>query len=563
MKMKTKKVLALAVTLLMGASSISAFGACGGKPIETGEDATKANLSVRTYEGGVGREWLDEAAARFEKMHENSTHFQEGRTGVKIHVDGDKTNYGGTVLAEKSLKEDVYFTESVDYYKFVNRDKVANITDIVSGENSSLAEYGESGTIEDKLDSSFKSFLTSKDGNYYMLPFYDGFYGFIYDVDLFEEEGFYKDAQGDYTRFIEDEALSVAENETKRTEWRATLSKGPDGEKGTYDDGLPATYAEFLELVDAINAKCVPFVYSGKFNDYVSKACRGFIADYEGYDGFKLNYTFDGTAELVKNINADGTLETEEVQITTENGYELQRQAGKYYALKMQEDLFGSTKYLGGSWNQFDYTEAQENFVKSKYTSTRYAILLEGAWWENEAAGAFKLTETNFGEKKEDRRFAFLPMPKVNAEAAGEQTLFSANSSFGFINKECPNMELAKEFMKFLHTDAEMSKFSAKTSISRSLNYEVSAEDKLTATYFGKSLIEMRENSKVVYPYSSLEFVINNADAFTESAWFMNSMANGSTHNNPFLAFKNGTATAEDYFNGLYTYQKTMWRKLN
>ena len=318
-----------------------------------------------------------------------------------------------------------------------------------------------------------------------------------------------------------------------------------------------------LMLEDAINAKCVPFVYSGKFNDYVSKACRGFIADYEGYDGFKLNYTFDGTAELVKNINADGTLETEEVQITTENGYELQRQAGKYYALKMQEDLFGSTKYLGGSWNQFDYTEAQENFVKSKYTSTRYAILLEGAWWENEAAGAFKLTETNFGEKKEDRRFAFLPMPKVNAEAAGEQTLFSANSSFGFINKECPNMELAKEFMKFLHTDAEMSKFSAKTSISRSLNYEVSAEDKLTATYFGKSLIEMRENSKVVYPYSSLEFVINNADAFTESAWFMNSMANGSTHNNPFLAFKNGTATAEDYFNGLYTYQKTMWRKLN
>ncbi len=563
MKMKTKKVLALAVTLLMGASSISAFGACGGKQIETGEDATKANLSVRTFAGGVGLDWLEEAAARFEKLHENSTHFQEGRTGVKINVDGDKTNYDGAALAEKALKEDVYFTEGVDYYKFVNRNKVADITDIVSGENSSLAAYGESGTIEDKLDSSFKSFLTSKDGNYYMLPFYDGFYGFIYDVDLFEEEGFYKDAQGDYTRFIEDESLSAAENETKRTEWRATLSNGPDGAKGTYDDGLPATYAELLELVDVINAKCVPFVYSGRYNDYVSKACRAFIADYEGYDGFKLNYTFDGTAELVKAINADGTLEMEEVQITTENGYELQRQAGKYYALKMQEDLFGSTKYLGGSWNQFDYTEAQENFVKSKYTSTRYAILLEGAWWENEAEGAFKLTETNFGEKKEDRRFAFLPMPKVNAEAAGEQTLFSANSSFGFINKECPNMELAKEFMKFLHTDAEMSKFSAKTSISRSLNYEVSAEDKLTATYFGKSLIEMRENSKVVYPYSSLEFVINNADAFTESAWFMNSTANGSTHNNPFLAFKNGTATAEDYFNGLYTYQRTMWSKLN
>ncbi len=562
--MKSKKALALVVTLLMGASSISAFSACGGKPIDNGEDPTKANLSVRTYTGGVGRAWLDDAAARFEKLYENATHFQEGRTGVKINVDGDKTNYNGPNLSEKALKEDVYFTEGVDYYKFVNRDKVADITDIVSGEKSSLAFYGEeAGTIEDKLDPSIKSFLASKDGNYYMLPFYDGFYGFIYDVDLFEEEGFYKDAQGDYTRFIENESLTETENETRRAEWRETLSDGPDGEHGTYDDGLPATYDELLDLVDVINAKCVPFVYSGKFNDYVSKACRAFIVDYEGYDAFTLNYTFNGTAELVKKVNADGSLEMEEVAITQANGYELQRQAGKYYALKMQEALFGSTKYLGGSWNQFDYTEAQENFVKSKYTSTRYAILLEGAWWENEAAGAFELTETNFGEKKEDRRFAFLPMPKVTADAVGEQTLFSANSSFAFINKECKNMELAKEFMKFLHTDAEMSKFSAKTSISRSLNYKVSDEDKLNATYFGQSVIDMRANSKVIYPYSSLQFVIDNADAFTESAWFMNSTAGGSTQNNPFLAFKNGTATAKDYFEGLYTYQKTMWSKLN
>ncbi len=562
--MKSKKILALVTTLLIGVSSLSTFSGCRGKKIDNGEDPTKANLSVRTYTGGVGRAWLDDAAARFEKLYANATHFQEGRTGVKINVDGDKTNYSGANLAEKALKEDVYFTEGVDYYKFVNRGKVADISDIVSGQKSSLEFYGEKeGTIEDKLDPSIKKFLTSKDGNYYMLPFYDGFYGFIYDVDLFEEEGFYMDAQGDYTRFLENENLSEAENEERRKEWRTTLSAGPDGEIGTYDDGLPATYDELLDLVDVINSKCVPFVYSGKYNDYVSKACRAFIVDYEGYDSFMLNYTFNGTAELVKKVNVDGSLEMEEVEIKQSNGYDLQRQAGKYYALKMQESLFGSTQYLGGSWNQFDYTEAQENFIKSKYTSTRYAILLEGAWWENEASGAFELTEKNFGEKKEDRRFAFLPMPKVSADAAGGQTLFSANSSFAFINKECKNMELAKEFMKFLHTDAEMSKFSAKTSISRSLNYTVRAEDRVSATYFGKSLIDMRANSKVVYPYSSLEFVINNSDAFTESAWFMYSTVGGAMQNNPFLAFKNGTATAKDYFDGLYIYQKNMWGKLN
>ena len=228
----------------------------------------------------------------------------------------------------------------------------------------------------------------------------------------------------------------------------------------------------------------------------------------------------------------------------------------------MQEELFGSVKYVGGSWNGFDYTVAQSEFIKSKYTTKRYAMLLEGVWWENEADSIFKDLENLRGESKEDRRFGFLPMPKVSADKAGVQTMFSSNSSFGFINKNCSNMELAKEFMRFLHTDAEMSKFSAKTSISRSLDYEVNETDKESATHFGKSLIEMRDQAKVVYPYSSLNLVIKNAAAFTETRWFLTATIDGATMDNPFNAFKDGKATAAEYFNGLYSYQKTIWSTL-
>lgn len=521
------------------------------------EDTTKANIYVGTYAGGVGRAWLDDAAKRFEDLHVNSTHFQEGRTGVKIHVDASEEYSGGT-LVEKTLKRDIYFTESVDYYKFVNRNKVANLSDIVTG---SMEDYGEEGTIEDKLDPSFKAYLKSYDGDYYMLPFYDGFYGFIYDVELFEEEGFYTDVDGDeaYFKAEDHKDLSEKELEAAREEWKATLSAGPDGQKGTYDDGLPATYEELLDLVERINSKCTPFVYSGKYNDYVSKAFRSFAVDYEGYDASVMNYTFSGTASLVKTINADGTLEMEDVEITEENGYELQRQAGKYYALKMQEELFGSNKYLGSTWNSYDFTEAQEYFVLGKYRTNKYAILAEGVWWENEASAAFNTQENSFGEKKESRRFAFLPTPKTPGKAAGEQTLLSQNSSFAFIDANCENMELAKEFMRFLHTDAEMSKFSAKTSISRSLNYDVDPADRETATYFGQSVIDLRANSKVVYPYSSSELVIENPDNFDANTWFMFSTKG----ENPFIAFKNGSATAEEYFNGLYSYQKNAWKKLD
>ena len=123
-------------------------------------------------------------------------------------------------------------------------------------------------------------------------------------------------------------------------------------------------------------------------------------------------------------------------------------------------------------------------------------------------------------------------------------------------------MELAKEFMRFLNSDAEMSKFSAKTSIPRSLNYAVSEADKATATSFGKSLIAMRESGKVVYPYSSLNLVIKNAASFTEERWFLTSSVSGKTLNNPFNAFKDGTASAAQYFNGMYSYHNSMWPAL-
>lgn len=551
--MKSKKGLMLATLMLTGAL-VGSFSGCLGVEVENdGYDATKANLSVATYDGGVGRAWLDDAARRFEEKYANATHFQEGRVGVKISVDGDKIKYGGNNLAESGkLNKDIYFTEAVDYYKFVNSNMVMDITDVVQG---SMADYGEDGTIEDKIDDSIKDFMTKKDGKYYMIPFYDGFYGFSYDIDLFEDKGFYLDDDGDF--------FGIKDCDS-REEFEEMKANGPDGEDGTYDDGLPATYEEMILLCDQIAGKgCIPFCYSGNYPGYVNRSFFGYVADHEGYDGFMINNTFKGTATLIKSITDDGSLlgeiELEEVVITKDNGYEVQRQAGKYYAMKMQEALFGSPKYVGGAYNGLDYTVAQADFIKSKYAQKPYAMLAEGVWWENEAQATFVEIETLKGEKKSDRNFGFMPVPKASAEYAGPQTMFSVNNSFGFINKTVENEELAKEFMRFLHTDAEMSKFSAKTSIPRSLQYEVTPEDRETATPYGKSLIDMRSASTVVYPFSSVDFVINHAANFDNDPWFNTSTVGGKTLNNPFSAFKDGKATAKSYFEGLWTYQKSNW----
>lgn len=548
--MKNKRILALATALLIGATALSTLASCGRRK-KADYDPTKANLMVATFSGGVGTAWLEEAAVRFEEKYADATHFQKGRTGVNIAVDGNKDTYGGKSLSTSALTQDVYFTEGIEYYKFVNQGKVADISDVVTGK---LTTYGEDKTIESKLDPAIQTYLKSannNDGKYYMLPFYDGFYGLIYDVELFENKGFYFDENG---YFLKKTVANANTFESKK-------SAGPNGRKGDYDDGLPATYDQMIQLVAQIrSSSCIPFCYSGSIFDYVDKACRAFIADYEGYEGFKMNFTFNGTAKVVDSISADGkTVTTKEVQITPKNAYELAGQAGRYYALYMQDQLFGDIKNVGMSWNSDGYIIAQGNYISSKHTDTPYAFLAEGVWWENEAESSFNAVEGMYGEKKSDRRFGFLPMPKANQSIVDQQqgqTLYASNSSFCFVNAKCENMELAKEFIRFLHTDAEMSKFSAKTSIPRSLNYEVSAEDRKTATNFGKTLIDLRADAKVVYPYSSVSLINDNPDDFTESMWFLTTDGGA---NSPFSAFKDDKMTASQYFKGFYTYQKKKW----
>ena len=556
--MKKRKIMALALASLM---SVGVLSSCGKGPgglggnvqKESVADKNKTTLYVATFNGGVGYQWLEDAAKRFENLYKEVS-FEEGKKGVTIDLAYDKDNYGGTTLADKSLTKDVYFTEGVEYYKYVNAGKVADITDVVTQPiKSSISQFEESGKIEDKLDETMKSYLTAKNGKYYMLPFYDGFYGFTYDVDLFEEEGFYFDSYGDFIKRGKDET---------QESYDAKKSAGPNGVTGDYDDGLPATYDQFIELVDYIEQRnCIPFCYTGSYNDYVSKAFRSFIADYEG-EAFRLNYTLRGENVQLANVDDEGNVSLYTETITPDNAYLLKKQAGNYYALMMQEKLFGSNKYSGGIWNAFDYTEAQRVFITSKYSTTRYAMLVEGVWWENEATPVFDDMYTLKGEKKSSRRFGLLPIPKQSAERAGEQTMFSSNSSFAFINADCKQMKLAKEFMRFLHTDAEMSKFTAKTSITRSLKYQVSANDRAAATYFGKTVIDMRAKATVVYPYSAVDLVLNNPAQFTEQMWYLTSDVNGQTRNNPFTAFKDGKANAVQYFNGLYTRQFAVWKTL-
>ena len=157
--------------------SLSSLVGCSGKNEEEKVDKTKAQLTISTWEGGVGKKWLENAARLFEEANKDRTDFQEGRTGIQIHIQMDRT-VSGQNLEVSDFKRDMYFTENVNYYKLSNQGKLLDITDILTAQNP---EDGNK-TIEEKIDSNLLAFMnrgTETNKKYYAVPFYDGIYGLI------------------------------------------------------------------------------------------------------------------------------------------------------------------------------------------------------------------------------------------------------------------------------------------------------------------------------------------------------------------------------------------------
>ena len=114
--------------------SIASLAGCGQSGEEQNTDVSKAQLSISTYEGGVGDQWLKNAAKIFEEKNAERTDFQDGKVGVQIHITSDRSA-AGSLLNYSEFKKDIYFTENVDYYYLTNENKLADITDILTTAN--------------------------------------------------------------------------------------------------------------------------------------------------------------------------------------------------------------------------------------------------------------------------------------------------------------------------------------------------------------------------------------------------------------------------------------------
>ena len=218
LKMRLKPLL-----IMVSVLSLLGLTSCFERETGTQIDTNKTQLYVGVYDGDLGTEWIfDEVFAKFEALYPD----------VQCVPIKQKELYGDAFLLDNMPSEqtDVYFLNGNTYQNYVARGRLLDITTEVTTKLD-----GEDKSIEDKMNKTLQAHY-ELDGKYYAVPFFDAIFGTIYDIDLFEEEGFYFNTDG--------ELLCDSNNEQ--------LSAGPNGVVGDYDDGLPATYSQWKELVDTM-----------------------------------------------------------------------------------------------------------------------------------------------------------------------------------------------------------------------------------------------------------------------------------------------------------------------
>ena len=553
--MKKIAMIGLASLLAFGSVACSGGGGGGNKNI----DATKTQLNVTTFEGGYGTGWLEAVKARFEEAYAE-VELEPGKKGVQVWIKEDR-NLTHEMLVQnlEGSEQEVFFTEAVNYGDLVGRKGL--LYDISSMVTGTIA--GETTSIEGKMRDVHKDYFKTDDGKYYGIPFYEANYGIIYDVDLFEKELLYfaAEGKGDKNGFVKTE--------------NTARSNGPDGKAGTADDGLPATYDDFFKLCDNMVSKGItPITWNGKNPQYVNALVEALQADYEGQESMFVNYSNDGTVELVESINDDGSLNMYEVDITEENGYlTWTRQAGKYYGLKFVERLTANENYYVKKdvvSPSYEHLDAQNAFITGKFIDSNptYGMLIDGSWWHNESSNTFKAAAKKFGEQKAGamaRRYSFMPLPKATQEKVGEDfNVLEVNRSICFVNGnlEAKKATVVKEFLQFCHTNKSLAEFTSKTYTCKPYEYTMTEAELNAIPYWGRELYRMHNEANFMTTYSSAPLYQLNENAYTQywnAEMFKSSKSGNGVVTEAMILNK---VSAKDYFNGLAEYlTEARWQR--
>lgn len=535
-------------TAIIPLLSLTALTGCGGTGTGNNSvsekesiviDTSKTQLYIGNYDGDLGHAWLDEVAARF----------MEANPDVQVIVNNEKDLFSDSNLQTNmpGYNNDLYFLNGITYSAFVGKGLLSDITNEVT---TNLP--GETESIESKMNSTHQKYYKTSEGKYYAVPFFDAVFGAMYDVDLFDEEGFYFNTDGKLF-------CDSRNNKTK--------SAGPNGKVGDFDDGLPATFSQWKTLVDMMDESSItPYVWTGKYDYYRHRFLTSIWADYEGKDNFDINLSLKGTYTF------EG--DSQPTTITKQNGYLLQNQKGKEYALEYAKYIIENGYYNTDSFDTVNtHTMAQNTFLLSVRNPkvNRIGMILEGAWWENNAKTYMGTMATKFGEEYGfgERNFGFMPTPKADDGSSnpGTTLVSSTGNSVVCVNAASQQQKLAKEFLVFAHSDESLRTFTRVTGAVRPYSYDLTENDRNQMSYYAKTMWDVYRSKDTQISYITIfqdNVFVSEPSFLGGTNWFWGSNVDGALYTDAFYEFsEDSNLTVSKYVAGMKDkYSKSEWDKV-
>ena len=513
---KRSSIMAVVLASTMVFSSV--FTACEGRgDYEEKIDKDKTQLMVQNFDGGIGTQWLYDLKERFEETYKDVS-FETGKKGVQILITPNKE--AGNTLSMRANGNDIVFTEGGKYYDWVAKGDLLDITDVAE---KVFAQEGVS--IDQDYYDALAYYDKDKDGKgeVYALPHYEVYGGAAYNKKIWNNFSLY--IKGD----ADGKVIRDADGNVVLCNRSASLSVGPDGESGTYDDGLPSTWKDFFYVCDKMKLKGVtPFVLSGQFHYYTHYLGYAFMSAYGGYDEMYATVGYNTTINYVVNVEKnsntvlgyDITSATE--KISNAEGYKVQQLTSKMIAAAAVEKILKNDYlYKPALLGTVSHLNAQEIFINSMYNNKPIAMLIDGSWWENEADAAFVSLENvapNHGKMKSD--YGWMSFPNaIDENDTNPKRVVPADYDFikayALANAYMPQskVKLAKTFLEFCYKTDELQAFTANTGISRGLNYSLESSDIDKLSSYSKEIWNYKQTHKIVRPISNNPLVIaNNAD---------------------------------------------------
>ena len=546
-KFKRAAIVAMAI--------MTAFGgvACGGG--ENKEvDVNKTQLVIGYKSAGYGNAWVQNAVEMFEKKFANYS-FEEGKTGVQVWVNYGKDEFSDWTFynSYQSRNEDMYINATI-WYDMYEDSHIWRLDDLVE---EPLTEFGETKSIKDKI-LPWVERGSRWDQGVWSVGTVSSMFGLtVYDVDLFEEKGYYMAEGGGWT---------------KGTAGDKAKTKGFDGIAGTYDDGLPVTEDEYFSLLNRIKMRGdIPVTWTGINSSYpIAWAWMNYL----NYDDGKAQEIWNnGYGEYtLLHKNADGSYSLDDTPTVfdgAKNFYENARVPGKLEALRIAYKLVkDQSNYSTEAYKTTQtHIEAQNEYLTSISAEQRIAMIWEGCWWETEADDTFtRMAKNDASLSKHNRRFGVMPAIKPNGNTATKHTYNISQGGVWIPAKTARKgggaFEASKKFCKMMGSDEFLNMFTKTTNIPTAYDIEYTQDTYDSLTYFGKQLMEIVQDKNNTHAFTNefrqfhpaFQYNRSYPQAFSANVHDPNSTADSTSGPLEFFRFDTNNRTPEYYYDCMYKY---------